>query len=78
MTEIEASKDRICRENRSLKKEVERLKNSLEIHQNALEEASTKASKYERENKKLQLNIKKAEEYDNRFVIHVYIIFILV
>ncbi|KAK2706070.1 hypothetical protein QYM36_016180 [Artemia franciscana] len=53
-TDLEAENHRLDRENKSLVKEVNRLKNSLEIKENSIDELTMRMSTLERENKRFQ------------------------
>ncbi|KAK8405973.1 hypothetical protein O3P69_006998 [Scylla paramamosain] len=66
LTEMEGTNDRLDRENRSLQKEVSRLRNAMEVKDGLIDEAASKTSTLERDIKRLNKEVEHLRGSDNR------------
>ena len=66
LTELEGTHDRVERENRSLQKEVSRLKEAVEVKDSLAEEWSSKAAGLQRSNQKMSRQLEGLTSSDNK------------
>ncbi|XP_050690799.1 girdin-like, partial [Eriocheir sinensis] len=66
LTEMEGTNDRLDRENRSLQKEVSRLRNAMEVKDGLIDEGASKTSTLERDIKRLNKEVEQLRGSDNR------------